>query len=118
MGFEVDVDSIDYGSQEFPFKEDSSLEIRPYPESMDDIIVKTTSGLIMSSRNRQKKFVYCLTGWKGIVGADGKPVPCTDDVKKKIFDFQNVKKNFAEMVTCVFDITDKFGAKKEKEEKD
>lgn len=41
---------------------------------------------IMSGDNNFKVFNESLVGWD-VVGADDQPLPCTEEVKKKIFDF-------------------------------
>ena len=83
----LDIDKISYEARWFDFQ-DGRLKIRPYPASMNDITIKVGKGMIFSGEESLKMFEYCLIDWEGIVGADDKPIPCTDEVKRKVYDFQ------------------------------
>lgn len=87
------------------------LRIKPIPLSETQFIVKD-GGLIFTGEERCRMFKEALVGWEGVVGADGKPLPCTDDVKQKIFDFQ-----IGGISNFVLTITDQFNQEKVDDEK-
>ncbi|MBW2341223.1 MAG: hypothetical protein JRF50_12920 [Deltaproteobacteria bacterium] len=66
---------------------DARLNIRPFPASKSDVIFRNGS-LVISGENQYEIFSYCLVDWENVVGADNKPLPCTDEVKQKVYDFQ------------------------------
>jgi len=81
----IDLKACSYEGRWFDF-EDCRLKVRPCPESMADVVVQ--DGALVVAGNRQAKiFCYCLEDWEKVADADGKPIVCTDEVKKKIFDF-------------------------------
>lgn len=63
------------------------FKIRQYPASMLDTVF-TDGGIKFQGEDQCRKFKYCLCDWKGVTDLNGKPLPCNDDVKQKIFDFK------------------------------
>lgn len=64
------------------------LKIRQHPASMADTTFMPNGSMILSGRDQFEKFNYCLEDWKGIVDKSGKELPCSADVKRKVFDFK------------------------------
>ena len=81
---EIDIKAANYEAREEDFG-DSKLKIKPFPLSRSDAGLKD-GVLILTGENNFKIFNESLESWD-IVGADGKPLPCTSEVKRKIFDF-------------------------------
>ncbi|MEN6623601.1 MAG: hypothetical protein ABFD50_18905 [Smithella sp.] len=82
----IDLTKVSYDAKWFDFG-DARLKIRPFPMSQQDVAIKD-GAIIMTGDNGQKRFVYCLTEMENVPGADGKPLPCTSEVKKTIYDFR------------------------------
>ena len=70
-----------------PIPDKPSLKIKPYPFSKANIIVRD-GGMILSGEDQCQTFKESLVAMNAIVGADDKPLPCTDEVKQKIYDFR------------------------------
>ncbi len=79
----LELDKFSYEGKEYEYKE-SKLTIRPYSESNEGTVSIGLDGSIR--RDNWKRFNYCLTKWD-VVGADEKPLPLTEDVKRKVYDF-------------------------------
>jgi hypothetical protein len=91
--FKIDFTDLSYDPKWYDFADASGgmvegvrLRVRPYPLSMASFTVKD-DGLVFSQAEQCRMFKHALVGWEGVVGADGQPLPCTDEVKQKIFDF-------------------------------
>jgi hypothetical protein len=82
----IDLGKASYEGREYDF-DGARLTIRPYPASRSDIQVKD-GAIVLSGNSARDMFMYCLTKWENVVGADDQPLKLTDDVKKKIFDFR------------------------------
>jgi len=67
-------------------QEGVQLKIRMYPNSQDEIHYNP-DGIIIAGSGQCKKFKYCLEDWRGVVDAKDKELPCTNDAKQKLFDF-------------------------------
>lgn len=80
----IDIKTADYEAREENFG-GSKLMIKPFPLSKSDAGLKD-GVLILTGENNFKIFDESLESWD-IVGADDKPLPCTSEVKRKIFDF-------------------------------
>lgn len=80
------ITDLSYESKWYAF-EDAELEIRPYPFSQANVIVKD-GAMVISGEEQCKIFKYCLTGWKRITDADGQPIPLTEEIKQKVYDFR------------------------------
>lgn len=80
----IDIKVANYDACEEPFG-GSKLMIKPFPLSRSDAGLKD-GVLILTGENNFKIFDESLESWD-IVGADEKPLPCTTEVKRKIFDF-------------------------------
>lgn len=82
----IDLGKASYEGREYDF-DSARLTIRPYPASRSDVQVKD-GAIVLSGASARDMFMYCLTKWENVVGADDQPLKLTDDVKKKIFDFR------------------------------
>ena len=71
---------------EEPGSEGVVLKIRPHPWSKGSVMLKD-GALLFEGEERCRIFKECLVDWQGITGSDARPLPCTDDVKQKLFDF-------------------------------
>ncbi len=69
---------------QYPQNDYVSVRIRPFPLSK----IVFADGAMDPVETAKKRFIYCLTDWTGIVDDDDKPVPCTEDIKADIFDFE------------------------------
>lgn len=107
---------FDYENEEGIKQKDQQLEIRPYPHSLETLLIEDMNTLVVSEKNTCKKFIYCLTNWKGFVDAKGKPLPCTEEIKKKLYDFQ-VHLDTTYLIRYVIDKADELRNKKDLLEK-
>jgi len=82
----VDLSKVDYNGKEFDFG-GAKLTIRPYPASRTDVQFRD-GAIVLAGSSARDMFIYCLTKWDNVTGADDKPLKLTDDVKKKIYDFR------------------------------
>ncbi len=82
----LDITSLTYEPQWHEFG-DCELLIRPYPASRANFEI-TGDTLVISGGNLCEVFKHCLVDWKNVVGSDGTPLPCTDEVKQKVYDFR------------------------------
>ena len=80
----IDIKAANYDAREESFG-GSKLMIKPFPLSRSDAGLKD-GVLILTGENNFKIFDESLESWD-IIGADGKPLPCTTEVKRKVFDF-------------------------------
>jgi len=63
------------------------LQIKPVPFSEMEIILRE-GDMLISGRSLCKMFKGALTGMNGFTDANNNPIPCTDSVKQKLFDFK------------------------------
>ena len=63
------------------------LLIAPEPLSEANTIIRDGC-LVISGQDQCRTFKNSLKDMRNIVGSDDKPLPCTDAVKQKIFDFR------------------------------
>ena len=63
------------------------IKIKPFPFSKSNVQVRD-GAIVLSGDEQCRIFKECCEEWQGIVGADDKPLPCTNDVKQKIYDFR------------------------------
>jgi hypothetical protein len=85
--FKIDFTDLSYDARWYEFGESGArLKIRPYPLSQAVTVIQD-GGLRISGAEQCRLFKHCLVAWEGVVGADEKPLPCTDEVKQKIYDF-------------------------------
>lgn len=83
----LDFSNISYEPQEFEFGEGQMINIRPYPISEEEIIFKN-EGIVFSFKNQCTKWGYCCVSWKGLIDENGKQIPCTAEMKNKMFNFK------------------------------
>ena len=81
----LDFSGLTYEPKDYPFG-DATLSIRPLIMSRTNLVLND-DGVAIKGEARFEDFNYCLTGWKNVADADGKDLPCTEEVKKKVFDF-------------------------------
>jgi hypothetical protein len=62
------------------------LKIRPYPVSMMRHTFRRGE-VVISEEEQCRIFQYSLVDWKNVLGSDGVPLPCKEEVKQKVFDF-------------------------------
>jgi len=86
MPLTIDFTDLSYDPKWYDLSEFVQLKIRPYPLSMASIQIKD-GDFVFSQAEQCKIFKHALVGWAGVVGADGLQLPCSDEVKQKIFDF-------------------------------
>jgi len=72
---------------EGPGPENACLKIRPQPFSASSITIRD-GAMVISGEDQCQRFKDALEEMAHVVGADGKPLPCTDEVKQKIYDFR------------------------------
>lgn len=122
---QFDFSKISYESKWVDYKDESDviqpadlrLQIRPYPHSSEEMLIEDMDTLVVSEKNTCKKFMYCLTAWaKGYVDAMGKPLPCTDEIKKMMYDFQ-IKLETTHLIRFVIEKADELRNKKDTSEK-
>jgi len=65
---------------------DARLFIRPYPSSKSNLVIRDGRPVI-SGEDQWDIFNYCLVDWKNVTDATGATISCTEDIKKKVFDF-------------------------------
>ena len=82
---QLDMDLLTMEARPFEYK-GAKFFIRPFPQSMADSVFSPGVGIVQTGEQRLKMFMHCLTGWEGIVDAEGKDVPCTPENKKRVFD--------------------------------
>ena len=83
----IDTTKVSYDATWEEYKDGIKVKIRPYPASMGAIAVD--NGVIeLTNMEQFKIFDHCATAWEGITGSDDNPLPCTNEVKKAIFDFE------------------------------
>jgi hypothetical protein len=64
-----------------------SLKIKPDPLSRSNMIVRD-GGVVLTGEEQCRMFKESLVDMNAVVGADDKPLPCTDEIKQKIYDFR------------------------------
>lgn len=80
----------DFGTGELASEHEEGhvyMRIKPVPLSESDVILKD-GGLVFTGESRCAVFKKALVAWKNVTDPHGKELPCTDEVKQKIFDFQ------------------------------
>jgi len=87
------------------------FKIRPYPTELAGAIIKD-GGFLMSGEQRKKIHDHCLVSWKGLVDANNKDIPFSEDTKEKIF-----KYSLGGISAFVFNRSTAFGDKKKAQEK-
>ena len=107
---ELDLTNLSYEPRWHKFG-DCELLIRPYPASMANFEMDGRK-LVISGIETCEVFKYCLVDWKNVVDPEGKPLPCTDEVKQKVYDFR-----LAAMADFVLARSRQFAELKERAEK-
>lgn len=114
-GLSYDAEWYDFetGKKADPEGDAVFLKVRPYPFSKMDTTLKDGK-VCLSGQDNADAFKYSLTDWRNILDADGKPLPCTDEVKQKIFDFRLQP----ELVNFVAGVSVRYLREKEAAERD
>lgn len=91
-GFVLDITDISYDAKPFEYSSNGTgtsctLGVRPWPDSMTEAMLQR-DGILVRADENCKKFIYCLKYWKDVFDANGAGIRCTDEIKKKIFDFK------------------------------
>jgi hypothetical protein len=94
-----------------PGPDQTALKIRPMPRSRGKTYLKGEI-FVLDGEEQLKTFAYCLVDWRGVTGADGRPLPCSEPVKENVFDFA-----LAGIVPFVMARVLDFAAQKETQEK-
>jgi hypothetical protein len=81
------VTDLSYDGKWYRFSDDVELKIRPFPLRMGKVLLQD-GALVFSQKEQCAVFEHSLEAWKGVVGSDGEVLPCTEEVKRKIFDFR------------------------------
>ena len=63
------------------------LKIKPVPLSECNFTVTPQGDMKIAGAEQCRIFKKALVGWSGVVGSDGAELPCTDEIKQKVFDF-------------------------------
>lgn len=114
---ELSFSELSYDAKWYEYK-DAELEIRPYPSSLTNAMIsRDQESFMLSGAEQCKMFIYCLTGWRKVVDANGNAFKLTDEVKKKIFDFRIQNREFAELVNFVLSQNASIAIQKEEQEK-
>jgi len=84
---ELDINKCTYDGQWFDFG-NGRLKIKPYPASKQDISFSGNT-ITFSGKQTFDRFCYCLVEWDkfSTPAPENKPIALTDEVKKKVFDF-------------------------------
>jgi len=82
----LDVSKETYDAQWYKM-EGCELKIRPYLVGQSDFIFRD-GGIVQSGEDRWKMFNYSLIEWKNVTDSNGKDLILTDDVKRKVFDYE------------------------------
>ncbi|MBU1067662.1 hypothetical protein KKE60_07725 [Patescibacteria group bacterium] len=80
----INVRELSYEAEWYEFG-DARLKIKPYLFSSTDMVFRD-GGVVISGKQHCKMFKDCLIDWENVADADGKDLPCTDEIKQKIFD--------------------------------
>ncbi len=81
----LDFLEISYEAKDYKFG-DATLTIRPLILTRTNLILND-DGMAIKGQARFDDFNFCLTAWKNVADENGKDLPCTEEVKKKVFDF-------------------------------
>ena len=106
----LDFTTLTYDPQPYEY-EGATLYIRMFPSSMATWSIKD-GALVLDGEQRWEMFNYCLTDWATVTDANDAPLPCTDDTKKMVFDF-----NMAGIPLFVINTAIEHEAEKEDQEK-
>jgi len=112
----IDFTGCDYEAKTYDYADGVTLKIRSFPATEASVRFRDGAQEI-SGRDMFRQFDHCLTGWSGVVGADDKPLPCTSEVKRQVFDFRNANDNFGALVDFVAVTVAKLGRAEEDTEK-
>jgi hypothetical protein len=102
------------GEEQEPTEEGQFLKVRQRPNSMSNVYMKD-GAMVLKGDEVCENFVYCLMDCRGYTDGAGKNLKLTDEMKRKIFDFEDRLQTG--MVAAVNDITGMFRRRKAEEEK-
>ena len=85
MQMKLEISDLSYEAKDYKFG-DATLTIRPLILTQTNLVMNE-DGITVKGQARFDDFNFCLTGWKNVVDENGKDLPCTEEVKKKVFDF-------------------------------
>jgi hypothetical protein len=83
----IDLGSYNYEGVWVEFRPGVELLIRPYPRSLDSLMLRS-GALEIPGNDLLKQFEYCLIDARGLdVTVNGEKQPLSSAVKKHLFDF-------------------------------
>ena len=77
----LEISDLSYEAKDYEFG-DATLTIRPLILTQTNLVMNE-DGITVKGQARFEEFNY----WKNVVDEKGKDLPCTDEIKKKVFDF-------------------------------
>jgi hypothetical protein len=94
---QLDITKQSYKSKWYNFETDQEvdepgdqgvfLKIRPRLLSKSNVVIRD-GDMILTGKDQCEYFKQDLEDWRGITGPDEQPLPCTNEVKQVIYDFQ------------------------------
>lgn len=81
----IKIDKNKSNKQWFEYSEGVEFLIKPFPLS-ERALSPSNSNI---TEILIKQAMYCLQDWKGVVDSEDKPIKCSDENKKFIFDFSH-----------------------------
>jgi hypothetical protein len=82
----IDIAEINYKPVWFDH-DDCRLKIRPYPLGQSNFFLEE-GNVVFPHKERYKMFEYSLMEWEGVKDSEGKDLPLTKKIKRKIFDYR------------------------------
>ena len=70
-----------------PGEKGAFLKIKPRILSKSNVVIRD-GDIILTGKDQCQYFKEDLEDWRGIVGSDDQPLPCNNEVKQMVYDFQ------------------------------
>ena len=97
---QLDFSDISYEPRVYDFEEGSRLKIQPYPLSLANTVIENEQ-VVLTGKGQFSEFNYSLVDWEGVTDINGNPIPCSEEIKKKIYDFRLSNPLFQKLVAFV-----------------
>ena len=82
------------------------LLLAPYPVGRTDLVMSSDMSLVISGKQRKEMFMYSVQDWKNIEDVNGVNIPCTEENKAIVFDYNlNGMAGFVYTFNSEFDST-------------